>query len=379
MKSEKLNALLQKLKARNLPLSTIVKAPGRANIIGEHIDYCDGIVLPFAIEQSMYFVGVQTRSDQHKIYAEDYQEQWISGETVTASWMKYFDQILSVLSQKSLSSAGWKVYFTSDIPIGAGVSSSSALCLGFLSLLNKLNQWELDEELLINLASEAEHGVGLRGGKMDQFAIMKGRKNQALVLDCLDHSYKSCAINRDRFHFVLINSGVKHELANSEYNTRRVKVERALNLVQQEFGEEISYRKIEEKYLDYLASAHPVEHRRLRHIYSEMRRVESAIQAIKDGETNLLGNLLTSSHNSLRDDYEVSCSEVDFIVERLSEDPSVYGSRMMGGGFGGSVIALLKKPNLESEKSLREIYQSQFHKNIKVIPVSPNSGLEVLK
>ena len=377
VESKKLKVLLEKLKAKNKSPLAIVRAPGRANIIGEHIDYCDGIVLPFSIEQSMYFVAVPADSAVITINAEDYQAQWRSDQVPSDSWMKYFDQILSLITEKSLSSKAWDVYFTSDIPIGAGVSSSSALCLGFLYLLNEINQWQLDDTRLINLASDAEHGVGLLGGKMDQYAIVKGMTNQALILDCIDHSYKSCDVDSNTFHFVLVDSGVKHALVNSEYNTRRKEVELGLELVQQVFGEEISYRELEEKHIDYLFRSYPLEHQRLRHVFTEIQRVASATQAIRDGRAQQLGNLLSASHLSLRDDYQVSCKEIDFIVDQLNGNLSVYGARMMGGCFGGSVIALLKKERLEGEKRLREVYQSRFEKTIQVIPVSPSSGLQI--
>jgi len=378
--SKKLKSLISNLQSEDLQPDLVVRAPGRANIIGEHVDYCEGIVLPFAIGHSMYFVSVPSLSEVVEVTASDYGESWKNhDEEDKTSWKRYFSQMMNVLTGRSLRTKGCKIHITSDIPIGAGVSSSSALCCGFLFLLNKINQWNLDDLAIIYLASEAEHGSGLLGGRMDQYAIMKGKKNQAIMLDCLDHSFTHCRIDSEVFNFVLIDSGVKHELVNSEYNTRRAEVERALALVQQEFGEEISYRGVEECHLNFLATTYPVEYGRLRHVQSEIARVQAAISAIKKKEINKLGDLLYLSHDSLKNDYEVSCEEIDMIVDNLKEDPNVYGARMMGGGFGGSVICLVKENELVNQNTLSSSYKNTFGMELTFHTVGPSDGISIIE
>ena len=238
----------------------MVKSPGRANLIGEHVDYCGGSVLPFAIEQSMYFVG--THSEEKSLYySHDYDQMWHSGIPVSeVDWSRYVSQIHGLAEARQLSIQPSIIHFVSEIPIGAGLSSSTALCCGLLSTLNFLNDWGLSSTDIITMASEAEHGMGLKGGLMDQHAIMLGKRDHLLHLDCRDNSYDHVPIPRDSVNFFVLNSRVQHNLVDSEYNNRRLEVETALSKVNElcvGAREPIQFTDVDDKHVDCLLYTSP--------------------------------------------------------------------------------------------------------------------------
>lgn len=371
--NSKLDKVLMQLSNKGITPDSIVKAPGRANIIGEHIDYCDGWVLPFAIEQSMYFVAKRKWGGVVTIVSYDYDSEWKEGQEIAADWMGYFRQVLAAVRRRKLPIEGCDVYVTSDIPIGAGVSSSSALCCGFLFLLKDLNNWPLDREALIQLASEAEYGLGLRGGQMDQYAVFYGEEGRAILLDCIGHNFETIEIDQEVFRFMLIDSGVQHSLVSSEYNSRRAEVERALELVREK-DSEVTYRTIDFQHLNLLEQQ-SIEHKRLRHVYSEIQRVGLAVEAISQKDPVRLGQLLFESHYSLRDDYEVSCQEIDWLIAYLEKDADVLGARIMGGGFGGALICLMKENGFRQFEKLERQYKSTFGKQLRLHSIRCSEGV----
>lgn len=356
----------------------LVIAPGRANIIGEHVDYCQGYVLPFAIEQAMYFLArVRTDDDTVRFYSSDYDQSWSFGESDNYSWSKYLVQLQVLIIERDLACLGVDIYFGSDIPIGAGLSSSSALCCGVISLLSELNGWKLNKKEIIDLASEAEHGTGLMGGKMDQYAIMYGQEGTAILLDCVDHSFETVQLGQGDFAFWILDSGVSHKLVHSEYNLRRAEVYRGLDLLREQ-EESIAFRTVTVELLNEIELEYPVESRRLRHVMKEIERVQAAVAAMEN-DIARLGPLMNASHVSLRDNYEVSCPELDFIVERVQALPEVYGARMMGGGFGGSVIALAgRELGVALFDRLKSDYAERFDRTCNVFPAIPCKGLQVI-
>lgn len=356
----------------------VVRAPGRANIIGEHVDYCDGLVLPFAIEQSMYFVAKKKQGTVVNVNATDLNEQW-SSNTQSGSWSNYINQVLLAIERRGLVIGGLDVHFSSDIPIGAGVSSSSALCCGFVFLLNALYSLGLEKQDLVNIASEAEHGLGLKGGKMDQYSIMYGQTGQALLLNCKDHSFEYIPINTEQFSFVLVNSGVKHELVHTEYNDRRVEVEAGLKILSAIHKSPLCYTQMSVRHLSLIKKSHPKLFLRLDHVRSEIRRTNNSITPIVLNYPILLGKMLLESHLSLKDNYKVSCPEVDFLVYNLNMLPHIYGARMMGGGFGGSVICLVDKGfELEGIATLRAAYYEKYGLEAEAFRVKPSDGVGVV-
>lgn len=355
----------------------LVTAPGRANIIGEHIDYCKGYVLPFAITQAMLFLSKKRSDGKMVFHSYDFDQNWAVGERSDFSWSGYLEQIIELCKDRGFKWSGADVYFGSEIPMGAGLSSSTALCCGVIALLSEMNEWCLSKEEIIDLASLAEHGRGLQGGKMDQYAIMFGKKGKAVYMDCIDHSFELIPIQNNKISFLIINSGVEHELVHSEYNTRRAELFRGLDLVNERGGERISFRELTEELSRSLEQEYPVESRRLRHVISEIARTRKAIEFLGT-EASALGRLLYASHDSLRDDYQVSCKELDYIVAYLQESSGVYGARMMGGGFGGCVIALVDVDfREETLEALKGLYRNEYGLELSWFAVEPSEGLKV--
>ncbi|NNE15039.1 MAG: galactokinase [Saprospiraceae bacterium] len=358
----------------------LVRAPGRANIIGEHVDYCEGLVLPFAIKQSMYFCGKRRNDSLVYLHAFDYSKTiQLESEKEAPNWSKYFLQIINLLGKKKGLNQGFDLSFGSDIPIGGGVSSSSALCCGFLLLLNELLGLRLSKRQILNLASEAEHGIGLRGGKMDQTAIMFGKKDKAIFLDCKNETHQFIDLSLEENKFVLFDTGVKHSLVDSEYNKRREEVDLALKCVCKSIGKEVSFRELTLTDIAFLEKESTVLFNRISHVISEIDRVKQSVKAIDAKEYSSLGLLMNDSHRSLKERLEVSCNELDFIAEHLQRQANVYGARMMGGGFGGNVIALVKSGYSGGFNKLTSDYEERFGIKLKIIEVEPGKGASIEK
>lgn len=355
-----------------------VRAPGRANIIGEHIDYCDGYVLPFALSQAMYFVFGKKEKGASSILAADLNQQFVIKDLEQEQkGVAYFIKCLRVLHEHQLVTVPFKLLFTSSIPTGGGLSSSTALCCGFISGLNTLNDFGLSNREIITLASEAERGMGVEGGLMDQYAIMYGEKGKALHLDC--RNYKTCSIKLSKSinNFALIDTGIQHTLATSAYNERRQQTENGLLAIRRHTGSQLTYRDLELEMLSGIDE--PVSKRRIRHVIEETRRVGQATHAIKESDCRALGQLLNASHASLRDLYDVSCSEADYLVKELNSRELCFGARIVGGGFGGHVLALLNNGE-HTDQGLKQVqmkYKERFDKIPVIRSARPSDGLRV--
>ena len=354
-----------------------LRVPGRANIIGEHIDYCSGKVLPFAIEQSMYFVAKRRDDGLVNVHALDVSEQTkiVLGEQIELSgWANYFYQVIRVIEQKH-KIAGLDIYFNSDIPIGAGVSSSSAICVGVITIFNSVFNLGISNEEIIDIALQAEHGMGIRGGIMDQYTMIHSKENQALLLDCEIGSHSYIDMTDNPYKWILLNTNIKHNLSNTPYNKRRSQAEEALRLINEIEESNHTFKTINDSDLDLL-NDWPLLRNRVRHVHFEMKRVDKAVEYIQSKEYHKLGNILNQSHHSLSNYYDVSCPELNYICDQLGEDNQVIGARMMGGGFGGSVIALVLD-TFDSQKIESE-YALKFKIKLGVIGVTPSRGVKVI-
>ena len=350
-----------------------VRAPGRANILGEHIDYCGGKVLPFALEQYMQFKFTKT-DKKPKIIAEDLEDDWEYGASERPAWAHYFNTMLEQLKNKIGYVPYFDLVFNSTIPIGGGLSSSSALCCGFLSGINKLYDLALSKRDIIKLASEAEYGLGLQGGLMDQCAIMYSKAEHALLLDCDDMSMEHIYLDPDIFSFYLIDTGVKHQLVDSPYNDRKMSSQQGLNAICSHKKQTLNYRELNMEDLEVLNDV--VQIKSLRHVVSEIKRVDLAVKALMQGNPVEMGQLMNETHRSLSTDYKVSCAEADFLVNRFQDEKGVYGARMIGGGFGGHVLILLKPGvNLNFMSRVQEDYKEAFGLKPNYFKASPSSGL----
>lgn len=357
-----------------------VHSPGRANIIGEHTDYNHGLVLPFAIEHAIHMYLGRNELGLMRLYAidiDEYAEIDLSRlDFQSEGWTRYFINALVAIEYDG--SVGLDVAFGGNLPQGGGISSSSALTCGFLAGFNAFASLNHSIDHLIDLASQAENGIGLNGGIMDQTSIFKGKENHALLIDFLDFSVQECAMPPDDYSFYLFNSGQKHDLVETGYNDRRRTCETALNKIKAVRPDVKTMRDVTFEDIDAILSDE-VEKKRCTHVLSENKRVEETVTALQGRNIDLIGPLLLQSHQSLSCNYEVSTPEIDYLVERSGEIPQIRGSRIMGGGFGGCTINL---SHGQLSKRDIEILQSDYHNrtgyHLTVEKISAGDGIKVV-
>ena len=336
--------------------ASVYRAPGRVNLIGEHTDYNDGFVLPAAIEFYCW-VAVGRRSDRKLvIHSENFKEtieQDLDALSPPAEkhWANYPLGVAWALRQAGKPVIGANFYIAGEVPLGSGLSSSAAIevAVGFALLHN--SGLEVERTELAQLCRKAENEfVGAHVGIMDLFVSCFGRASHALLLDCRSLEYKYVKLPPD-LQLVICNTMVKHELASGEYNARRAECEEGVRLLREVFPEILALRDV---------SVYRLENQRprlsqkvfarCRHVVTENARVKNAVEAFQRGDRAALGTLMKESHRSLRDDYEVSCKELDLMVEIASEQPGLIGARMTGGGFGGCTINLVESAGVNDFK-----------------------------
>lgn len=342
-------------------------SPGRINIIGEHVDYNDGFVLPAAINKYICFAVSISQTDECTLVAKDlnesYQFNWKDEvKPVDKMWVNYMLGVLHQLKERNFSLKGINIVFSSTIPMGAGLSSSAALECGFGYALNKLFKLGLSREEIALIGQKSEHTfVGVKCGIMDQFASVFGKKNKVIKLDCtsLEHEYHSADFKK--YSLLLIDSNVKHTHLTSGYNTRREEVEKGLAIIKNRFTNVNTFRDVTENQLNELKEElGETIYKRCHFVINEIRRVNEAVYALDRNNFEELGKLMFETHEGLSKEYEVSCEEVDFLVDFVRNEKQVIGSRMMGGGFGGCSINLVEKG---SEETLYEkISEAYLHK-----------------
>lgn len=355
-----------------------VFAPGRANVIGEHTDYNGGFVLPFAIDKGITFLASMSLTDKCTIISNDFNQKLSFGEIPGENiypWMNYLRNAMILLLQEGYSFQAFNMIFGGDLPIGAGLSSSSALTCGFLKTMDALFDLKISDQQIVNFASIAENGTGLRGGMMDQNAIVYGKETNCLLIDCKQHSKMQVTLPANEEHqWVLFNSGVKHTLVQTEYNTRREECDEALEEIQKIKNTEMEFRDLQWADLRFLKS--DVLRNRLKHYISENDRVQKMVPALKRNEVSLIHNLLNESHQSLATSYQVSCPEIDFIQAEINE--LNIGSRIMGGGFGGCLISYFPKNKIEEfSDKLNHRYSSTFELELNILAIEASKGLHL--
>ena len=326
----------------------IFRAPGRVNLIGEHTDYNDGFVMPAAIGFYTY-VGTRPRDDRklfvHSVNFEETEEfdlDAISGGPA-GRWSDYVRGVAAILELQGHRLSGANLVIQGDVPIGAGLSSSAAIEVASAFALLANSGIELDRLQIALACQQAEHRfAGAKCGIMDQFVSCFGEAKHALRLDCRSLDYESLKI-ADKVRIVICNTGVKHELAGGEYNLRRADCEDGVRYLKKHLPDIRALRDVNLQELEYCASAMPeTMFRRCRHVVTENERVLSATEALESGDLHRFGELMAESHRSLRDDYQVSCKELDIMVKLAEACRGVYGARMTGGGFGGCTVNLVE-------------------------------------
>ena len=355
-------------------------SPGRANIIGEHTDYNDGFVLPFAIRQGIYLFAAKSENSIITIIASDTDEKTTIDLTDIKSpkygWEKFVFQVIAAVGQDRLS--GFNLVYGGDLPIGGGISSSSALTCGLVSLINDLCSLGMNADDIVQKSVEAERGYGVRGGIMDQFTIIKALENHAILLDCKDNSFTQVPLNLGSHSFYLFNTNVKHNLLHTDYNNRRAECEHAVDIISEKYRYITSLRDLEISEIDKLKSILDEKvYRRVGFVITENQRVAGAKLALETNDLAALGKLLTASHVGLSQDYEVSCPELDWLVDIASDNHNILGARMMGGGFGGCTINLVKdKLDQNWIDKISERYSIKFGIDMAILPIQSGNGIQ---
>ena len=345
--------------------STLVAvAPGRVNLIGEHIDYCDGFVLPLAIER---YVGIAARpNDSQTARISTTGEATIeidlfkAQEIADPKWSNYLRGVIRGFQDLKYKLPGFDASIVSSVPLGAGLSSSAALECAFATLLEGLVDTVLPMADKALLAQKAEHDfAGVPCGIMDQFASAFGMKDQLILIDCRSSEPEMVPFSDPSLSIIVANTNVSHDLSDGGYSNRRKETEDGLALTGKESWRDVTMEDVyaaQEKMDDRIF-------RRSRHVVTEIARTVQAVEAFKSCDFSNIGSLMESSHRSLRDDFEVSCDELDLMVALAKEiglEGGVLGARMTGGGFGGSTVTLCHSINAEAiARQMNDRYQAQ--------------------
>jgi galactokinase len=323
----------------------IARAPGRVNLIGEHTDYNNGFVLPAAIDRTVLIAGRARPGRTISAYAgvsNQFGTWEPEGAKPEQRWMLYLAGVATALLDRGAALPGIELAISGDVPVGAGMSSSAALCVGAVLLFAALADFPVDGLTAAQIAQWAEtEYVGVRVGLMDPYASRNGKADNALLLDCRSQTHDLVPLPGG-LAIGVCDTGVRRALAGSAYNDRRRSCEEAVALLRPHIGGLRSLRDVDPAWLTDLKLFLPETlYRRAHHVVTENQRTLEAAGALQAGDMARMGVLVRASHVSLRDDYEVSCKELDAMAEAANEAPGCYGARMMGGGFGGCVIALL--------------------------------------
>jgi galactokinase len=329
-------------------------APGRVNLIGEHTDYNDGFVLPIAINLGITLAGAK-RADRlvrvHSINLDESAEFDLDhpGPRRRGIWLDYVEGVAQALVELGLPIAGADMALGGDVSLGGGLSSSAALEMSVGMALLALSGIELDKKLLALSGQKAEHVyVGTQCGIMDQFIGAMGQAGHALLIDCRRLEGKLIPLHLPETVLVVCNTKVKHSLASSEYNTRRAECERGVEILREALPGIAALRDVSlADFARFQGRLPEPVRQRCRHVISENERTLAATHALETGAVEEVGRLMNASHNSLRDDYQVSCRELDIMVETARSVPGVAGARMTGGGFGGCTVNLVWREALD--------------------------------
>ncbi len=375
-----LSEVLAAFKSTHETEPVLFRAPARINLIGEHTDYNDGFVMPAAVDRELFFAIAPNQKDIYELTALEMKTSVtisaVLNQVPGQGWAKYFYAVLEVLQEKGLPLKTVTCVFGGNIPIGSGMSSSAALTCGFAFALNDLFDWKLSRLELAKIGQAAEHRVGIKCGLMDQYAVLFGKKEQVVKLDCQQHIHEYAPLKLGDYRLVLFNSMVQHSLADSAYNNRRKSCESVLEFLNRKIGISSLKELTIEKLVEYKSEIDPVAYQRVRYVLEENQRVVAAQKALEAGELITLGQLMYASHEGLSKEYEVSCEELDFLVDQVRNEEGVLGARMMGGGFGGCTINLIHLDAIARiQQKLNKSYLEKFGKKTEMTEVVTVDGI----
>ncbi|HEY1007764.1 MAG TPA: galactokinase [Sphingobacteriaceae bacterium] len=360
--------MIQQFKALYGHDPRVFRSPGRVNLIGEHTDYNDGFVLPAAINRELYFCLAPNGLERTRVYSFDLRKnaefRLNELEPSSEQWQNYLLGVLAQFSKRGIDLPNFDVVYGGNVPIGAGMSSSAAVECGLAYGLNEVFGLGLDRFTLARMGQKAEHEYArVMSGIMDQFANLFGRKEHVVKLDCRSLEYEYYPFDMSRYHIVLCDTRVKHSLASSEYNNRRKECEEGVSILSRFDAGIRNLRDVTPEFLEqHREELPPIVYRRCFYVVHETRRVLDACRDLRNNDLAAFGKKMYQTHDGLRQDYEVSCEELDFLVDEARKHDAVIGARMMGGGFGGCTINLVLKEATEAfVREISEAYYRQFH------------------
>ena len=363
-----------------------IASPGRINLIGEHIDYNDGYVLPAAIDKYIYLtINVNGEDSQCIIKSQGFDNDLVVDlnniAQGTNGWHNYVIGVVNEIQKLTKKLKGFDCNIVSEVPIGSGVSSSAALECGLAFGLNQLFNLNLDNWQLVKIGQEAEHNyVGTKCGIMDQFASVMGKEGHTMLLDCRSLDFEYVPTKIEPYRFLLLNTNIEHNLSTGEYNIRRAQCEEGLQLLSQRYNIDKSFRNVTFDMLeDSKSELGSILYRRCMYVVEETERVLKAVAALKENRLEYFGKLMCQTHHGLREKYEVSCAELDFLVKLSENEPQILGARMMGGGFGGCTLNLIHKDAIESfVEDTSKAYKNKFNIDLTYFQTVLSNGTSII-
>ena len=360
----------------------LIGSPGRINLIGEHTDYNEGFVFPAAIDKGIVSAIGKSDSGKCHLFSADFEIPFeFSTKEVkplpNGEWRNYVLGVVGELEKKGIQVPAFNFVFAGDIPQGAGLSSSAALENSVVFGLNELFNLGLSKRDMIFISQKAEHNyVGVRCGIMDQYASMFGEENKAVLLDCRTLESKLFPLEFENHQLVLINTNVSHKLVEAEYNDRRDVCEKVASLLKVGFLRDAS----EASLMTIKNLLTEEEYQKALYIIQENERVLMAGKALNDGNIEEFGKLLFKAHLGAQHQFKISCVELDYLVEEARQNPNIIGSRMMGGGFGGCTINIVKKESVKQfTEDIAKAYKNKFDRNCSIYFVKISQGTHLIK
>ena len=364
----------------------ITLTPGRINIIGEHTDYNNGLAMPIAIDKVICNAITKSNHHQSIIYSMNYNDKiYIENKNYICNedevWKKIANKVVYCINDDFKINSRFNLVIGGNIPIGCGLSSSSAFIISLIDSILKLHSIKLNKTELAIYCQKIENKIlGTAGGLLDQFGIILSKDKYFMLIDFKKNTVEYFS-NKNHNTWIIINSKISRELSDSKYLKRIKECNQALNIINKKFNNSIfSLRKINEKMLNSLKNEYPQLYKRVSHVYNENKRVINLREAIKKNEHITIGTILKESHKSLNELYEVSCKEIDYIIEIAENVQGWYGGRIMGGGFGGCSLHLVNSKSVKKfEHFITNCYSNKYDIIPQIFQTSFSNGIEDYK